>query len=174
MPLKPIASDRLAKPVGPFSPAVRDGDRVYTSGQVAQDPATGKLIEGSVATQTEQIFHNLQVILEAADKSLADVVKVNVYLMDIARFGERTALIMGLLFGMAAFSLWAFAPSAVFFWLGIPLMSLWGIANAALMGLMSRRVGPSGGCPRIVPRPICLAARRPDEVRHNTIRRHDI
>ena len=88
MPLEPITSDRLAKPVGPFSPAVRDGDRVYTSGQVAQDPATGKLIEGGVAAQTEQIFHNLKVILEAADKSLADVVKVNVYLMDIKRFTE--------------------------------------------------------------------------------------
>jgi len=61
----------------------------------------------------------------------------------IARYGERSALIMGLLFGMAAFSLWAFAPSALYFWLGIPLMSLWGIANAASMGLMSRRVGPS-------------------------------
>src|SRR5436853_374303 len=88
MPLKPITSDRLAKPVGPFSPAVRDGDRVYTSGQVAQDPVTGKLIEGSVAAQTEQIFHNLKVILEAADKSLGDVVKVNVYLVDIKRFTE--------------------------------------------------------------------------------------
>jgi 2-iminobutanoate/2-iminopropanoate deaminase len=88
MPLKPILSDRLAKPVGPFSPAVYDGDRVYTSGQVAQDPATGKLIEGGVAAQTEQIFHNLTVILEAADKSLADVVKVNVYLLDIKRFAE--------------------------------------------------------------------------------------
>jgi 2-iminobutanoate/2-iminopropanoate deaminase len=61
---------------------------VYTSGQVAQDPATGKLIEGGVAAQTEQIFHNLKVILEAADKSLADVVKVNVYLVDITRFAE--------------------------------------------------------------------------------------
>jgi 2-iminobutanoate/2-iminopropanoate deaminase len=88
MPLKPITSDRLAKPVGPFSPAVRDGDRVYTSGQVAQDPATGKLIEGSVAAQTEQIFQNLKVILEAANKSLADVVKVNVYLTDMNGFAE--------------------------------------------------------------------------------------
>jgi 2-iminobutanoate/2-iminopropanoate deaminase len=86
MPLKPITSDRLAKPVGPFSPAVRDGDRVYTSGQVAQDPATGKLIEGGVAAQTEQIFHNIKVILDAADKSLGDVVKVNVYLTDIGNF----------------------------------------------------------------------------------------
>jgi MFS transporter, DHA1 family, tetracycline resistance protein len=59
----------------------------------------------------------------------------------ITRFGERVAMLMGLLFGIAAFSLWGFAPSALFFFLGIPLMSLWGIANAASMGLMSRRVG---------------------------------
>ncbi|MFL5613570.1 MAG: Rid family detoxifying hydrolase [Gemmatimonadaceae bacterium] len=87
MPLKPITSDKLAKPVGPFSPAVRDGDRVYTSGQVAQDPATGKLVEGGVVAQAEQIFHNLAAILSAANKSFADVVKVNVYLTDIRDFG---------------------------------------------------------------------------------------
>jgi 2-iminobutanoate/2-iminopropanoate deaminase len=86
MPLKPITSDRVAKPVGPFSPAVRDGDRVYTSGQIAQDPATGKLIEGGVAAQTEQVLQNLEAILSAANKSLADVVKVNVYLTDMRNF----------------------------------------------------------------------------------------
>jgi 2-iminobutanoate/2-iminopropanoate deaminase len=84
--VKPITSDRVAKPVGPFSPAVRDGNRVYTSGQVAQDPATGKLVEGGVVAQTEQIFHNLAAILSAANKSFADVVKVNVYLTDIRDF----------------------------------------------------------------------------------------
>ena len=88
MPVTPIASDRLATPVGPFSPAVRDGDHVYTSGQVAQDPATGKLIAGGVAAQTEQIFHNIAVILSVADKSLGDVVKVNVYLTDMRGFAE--------------------------------------------------------------------------------------
>jgi len=86
MPLKPVTSDRLAKPVGPFSPAVRDGDRVYTSGQVAQDPATGKLVEGGVVAQTEQIFRNLEAVMTAANKSFADVVKVNVYLRDIQDF----------------------------------------------------------------------------------------
>jgi 2-iminobutanoate/2-iminopropanoate deaminase len=86
MPLKPITSDRVAKPVGPFSPAVRDGDRVYTSGQIAQDPATGKLINGGVAAQTEQVLQNLEAILSAANKSLADVVKVNVYLTDMRNF----------------------------------------------------------------------------------------
>jgi 2-iminobutanoate/2-iminopropanoate deaminase len=86
MPLQPIASDRLAKTVGPYSPAVRDGDRVYTSGQVAQDPATGKLVEGGVVAQTEQVFHNLEAIMSAANKSFADVVKVNVYLADMRDF----------------------------------------------------------------------------------------
>jgi 2-iminobutanoate/2-iminopropanoate deaminase len=92
MPLKPITSDRLAKPIGPFSPAVRDGDRVYTSGQVAQDPATGKLIAGDIAAQTEQIFHNLEAIMTAAGKSFADVVKVNVYLTDMTQFAEMNAI----------------------------------------------------------------------------------
>ena len=86
MPLTPITSDRLAKPVGPFSPAVRDGDRVCASGQVAQDPATGKLVEGGVVTQTEQIFRNLEALLSAAGTSFAAVVKVNVYLVDIRDF----------------------------------------------------------------------------------------
>ncbi len=88
MPLKPITSDRVAKPVGPFSPAIRDGDRVYTSGQIAQDPATGKLIEGGVAAQTAQVLQNLEAVLNAAEKSLADVVKVNVYLTDMRNFAE--------------------------------------------------------------------------------------
>jgi len=88
MPLNPITSARVAKPVGPFSPAVRDGDRVYTSGQIAQDPATGKLIEGGVAAQTAQVLQNLEAVLNAADKSLADVVKVNVYLTDMRNFAE--------------------------------------------------------------------------------------
>ena len=88
MPRTPITSDRLAKPVGPFSPAVRDGDRVYASGQIAQDPATGKLIADGVAAQTEQIFHNIAVLLSAAGKSLGDVVKVNVYLTNMQDFAQ--------------------------------------------------------------------------------------
>jgi len=86
MPMKPITSDRIAKPAGPFSPAVRDGDRLYTSGQIAQDPATGKVIEGGVAAQTEQIFRNLEALMSAAGTSFADVVKVNVYLTDMRDF----------------------------------------------------------------------------------------
>ncbi len=92
MPLEPITSDRLAKPLGPFSPAVRDGDRVYTSGQIAQDPATGQLIAGDLAAQTDQINHNLAALMSAAGKSFADVVKVNVYLTDMKQFAEMNAV----------------------------------------------------------------------------------
>jgi 2-iminobutanoate/2-iminopropanoate deaminase len=81
-----IVTDRIAKPVGPFSPAVRAGGSIYMSGQVAQDPATGKLVAGDVTRQTEQVFRNVRVVLEAAGKSLSDVVAVRVYLTDMANF----------------------------------------------------------------------------------------
>jgi 2-iminobutanoate/2-iminopropanoate deaminase len=81
-----ITTDKIAKPVGPFSPAIRAGDTLYLSGQVAQDPATGKLISGDVAAQTERIFRNIEATLQAAKLSLADVVKVNVYLTDMTNY----------------------------------------------------------------------------------------
>jgi DHA1 family tetracycline resistance protein-like MFS transporter len=61
----------------------------------------------------------------------------------VKRFGERAALIIGLAFGFTGFASWALAPNGVVFWLGIPLLSLWGLASAASLGLMSRRVGPT-------------------------------
>jgi 2-iminobutanoate/2-iminopropanoate deaminase len=83
---QPITSDSIAAPVGPFSPAVRDGDVVFTSGQVGQDPATGNLVAGGVAAQTTQIFENIKAVLGAGGKSLADVQKVNVYLTSMQDF----------------------------------------------------------------------------------------
>lgn len=87
-----INSPRLPAPTPPFSHAVRDGDRVYLSGQVAQDPGTGKLIAGDVAAQTEQVFRNLATVLEDAGSSLDEVVKVNVYLVDMADFAAMNAV----------------------------------------------------------------------------------
>lgn len=81
-----IASDKLAKPAGPFSPAVRANGFLFLSGQVAQDPATGKLIEGDVAAQTAQIFRNVEALLAAAGRTLEHVVKANVYLVDMGDF----------------------------------------------------------------------------------------
>jgi reactive intermediate/imine deaminase len=81
-----IATDKLAAPVGPFSLGVRGAGLLFLSGQVAQDPATGRLIDGDVARQTHQILDNVATALETIGKSLQDVVRVGVYLTDIADF----------------------------------------------------------------------------------------
>jgi 2-iminobutanoate/2-iminopropanoate deaminase len=81
-----ITSDKLAAPVGPFSLGVRGAGLLFLSGQVAQDPATGRLIDGDVARQTHQILDNVATALETAGKSLADVLRVAVYLTDISDF----------------------------------------------------------------------------------------
>ncbi|HOJ78353.1 MAG TPA: Rid family detoxifying hydrolase [Bacillota bacterium] len=72
--------------VGPYSPAVEAGDLVYFSGQTPLDPATGKLVEGEIAEQTKQCFRNLFSVLEAAGLTPDDVIKVNVYLVDMNDF----------------------------------------------------------------------------------------
>ena len=86
MTRNPVTSDKLAAPVGPFSLATRGGGALFVSGQVAQDPATGALIDGDVARQTDQALGNLAAVLEAAGKGLGDVVRVGVYLTDMADF----------------------------------------------------------------------------------------
>ena len=86
MPRESFTSDRIAPAAGPFSAAVLGaGDSIYLSGQVGQDPATGRLVEG-VAAQTEQALRNLQAVLEAAGRTLDDVVRVGVYLADMGDF----------------------------------------------------------------------------------------
>ena len=60
----------------------------------------------------------------------------------VKRFGERRALVAGLGFGAAGFAVFGLAPTGPVFWLGIPLMALWGLANPSAQGLMSRRIGP--------------------------------
>lgn len=72
--------------VGPYSMGVRAGEFVYFSGQTPLDPATGKLLEGGVPAQTEQCFRNLFAVLKAAGMSPDQVVKVNVFLTDMADF----------------------------------------------------------------------------------------
>jgi 2-iminobutanoate/2-iminopropanoate deaminase len=88
-----VTTDRIAAPVGPFSPAVREGASLYLSGQVAQDPATGKLVGGGdVTAETEQVFRNLAAVLEAAGRTFGDVVRVGVFLKDLADFAAMNAV----------------------------------------------------------------------------------
>lgn len=84
-----ITSPELAPPVGPFSQAVNAGGFIYFSGQVGQDPTTGKLVAGGIAAETDRIFRNLSAVLKAAGKSFEDVVRAGVYLTSI---GDYAAL----------------------------------------------------------------------------------
>ena len=87
-----ITTDRIAPSVGPFSAAVRAGDLLFLSGQIALDPATGKLVAGDIDVQTEQIFTNISAVLEAAGKSFDDVMKTTVYLADMRDFAAMNAV----------------------------------------------------------------------------------
>jgi 2-iminobutanoate/2-iminopropanoate deaminase len=87
-----VLTDKVANPVGPFSIAVHDRDAVYTSGQVAQDAATGRLVDGDVTRQTEQVFKNLEAVLKAGGKTFADVVKTSVFLADMQDFAAMNAV----------------------------------------------------------------------------------
>jgi 2-iminobutanoate/2-iminopropanoate deaminase len=78
--------------VGPYSHAVASGDTVYLSGQTPLDPATGALVPGGIASQTERCFQNLFGVLAAAGLEPDDVVKVNVYLVDMSDFAAMNAV----------------------------------------------------------------------------------
>jgi 2-iminobutanoate/2-iminopropanoate deaminase len=81
-----ITSPELTPPVGPFSQAIEAGGFIYLSGQVAQDPVTGKLVAGGIAAETERVFRNLSAVLKAAGRSFDDVVRAGVYLTNMNDF----------------------------------------------------------------------------------------
>jgi len=92
MGIEAIRSDSLSPAVGPFSPAVRSTGLIFFSGQVGQDPKTGKLVEGGVEAEARQTFRNLEALLEAAGKSFGDVVRAGVFLTDIGDFAAVNAI----------------------------------------------------------------------------------
>jgi 2-iminobutanoate/2-iminopropanoate deaminase len=81
-----ISTERGPKAIGPYSQAIKAGGFLFISGQVAFDPATGKLVEGDVARQTARVLENLKAIAEAAGASLDKAVKATVYLKDMEEF----------------------------------------------------------------------------------------
>src|ERR1700748_3508015 len=81
-----IVSPELAPPVGPCSQAIEIDGFLYFSGQVAQDPATGKVVEGGIVAETERVFRNLSAVLKAAGKSFDDVVRAGVFLTSMSDF----------------------------------------------------------------------------------------
>ena len=81
-----ISSAGAPKAIGPYSQAVRAGQLLFLSGQVALDPATGQMVEGGIAEQTQRVFENLAAVLAAAGRSFADVVRTTVFLADMNDF----------------------------------------------------------------------------------------
>lgn len=81
-----ISTDKAPGAIGPYSQAIKTGGMVYCSGQIPIDPVTGEFVSNDIAEQTEQVLKNLTAVLEAAQTTLANVVKTTVFLADMSDF----------------------------------------------------------------------------------------
>lgn len=81
-----IATASAPAAIGPYSQAIRLGELVFTSGQIAMDPETGQLIEGDVRAETERVMQNLAAVLAEAGSSFEHVLKATIFLVDMADF----------------------------------------------------------------------------------------
>ena len=83
-----IHSDQAPAAIGTYSQAVKVGNTVYLSGQIPLAPETMQLVEGDFKTQARRVFDNLSAVCAAAGGSLASIVKLNIYLLDLANFAD--------------------------------------------------------------------------------------
>jgi reactive intermediate/imine deaminase len=83
-----IHTERAPQAIGTYSQAVRVGNTVYLSGQIPLDPATMQLVDGEIEVQVRRVFENLKAVAEAAGGSLAQAVKFNIFLIDLAHFAK--------------------------------------------------------------------------------------
>lgn len=81
-----IQTERAPRAIGTYSQAVKAGNTVYLSGQIPLDPATMELVQGDIAVHIRQVFENLKAVCEASGGSLQDIVKLNIFLTDLANF----------------------------------------------------------------------------------------
>jgi 2-iminobutanoate/2-iminopropanoate deaminase len=86
VPAAPVSTPDAPAAIGPYSQAVRVGDLLFLSGQIPLDPATGQVVEGDIRAQTERVVKNIAAIVHAAGGSMADIVRVGVFLTDLADF----------------------------------------------------------------------------------------
>ena len=81
-----ISTDKAPSAIGAYSQAVRSSDTVYISGQIPLDPTTQEVVDGDARTQIDRVFQNVAAVAAAAGGSLADIVKLTVYLTDLGNF----------------------------------------------------------------------------------------
>jgi 2-iminobutanoate/2-iminopropanoate deaminase len=87
-----VHTDNAPKALGPYSQGIIAAGFVYCAGQGGIDPQSGQIVAGGVEPETRQVWNNLKAVLEAAGSSLANVVKVNVYMTDLSQFSQMNAI----------------------------------------------------------------------------------
>jgi reactive intermediate/imine deaminase len=90
-----IHTERAPQAIGTYSQAVRAGDTVYLSGQIPLDPATMQLVSGDIDSQTRRVFENLKAVAETAGGSLAQAVKLTIFLTDLGHFARVNEIMAG-------------------------------------------------------------------------------
>lgn len=96
--LRRVQTDQAPAAIGPYSQAIVHAGVVHTAGQIPIDPATGEMVSGDVAAQTDRVLRNLQAVLAAAGASLATAVKTTVFLRDMGDFAAMNE-VYGRFFG---------------------------------------------------------------------------
>jgi 2-iminobutanoate/2-iminopropanoate deaminase len=83
-----VFSENAPKPIGPYSQAVKHKDTLYLSGQIAINPATGKLVQDNIQAETEQVLKNIEAILKAENLRKESVVKCSIFISDMDQFTQ--------------------------------------------------------------------------------------
>ncbi len=83
-----IYSENVPKPIGPYSQAVEIDNLVFLSGQIGIDPKTGNIVQGGIASETRQVMNNIRAVLEEANLSFENVIKVTIFLTNLTVFNE--------------------------------------------------------------------------------------
>jgi 2-iminobutanoate/2-iminopropanoate deaminase len=92
---KVVLSSEAPSPVGPYSQAIVSGDLLFSAGQIPLDPKTGELVEGGIEEQTRRVLDNLGAVLAAAGAGFDNVVKVTIFLADLADFAAMNGVYAG-------------------------------------------------------------------------------
>lgn len=90
-----IQTDNAPAAIGTYSQAVKTGNTVYISGQIPLDPASMEVVEGGIEAEITRVFENLKAVAEAAGGSLADIVRLTVYLVDLGNFPTVNEIMSG-------------------------------------------------------------------------------
>ncbi|TRX35147.1 RidA family protein [Flavobacterium sp. ZT3R18] len=89
---KIIYTEKAPAPIGPYNQAVLKGDTLYTSGQIALNPATMELVIENIEVETKQVMENMKAVLEAAGMTFENVVKTTIFIMNMNDFGSINAI----------------------------------------------------------------------------------